>query len=113
MVKRPRQGDIIYVNFDPSAGAEIRKRRPAIVISNDELANTSPFVWVVPISHGSFDGKDYPLHTSLDERTSINGVVYVEQIKALDYKKRKWSFVEKLPQDLLVEIKNKTKLVVL
>lgn len=53
MVEYPQSGSIIYINFDPSIGAEIQKRRPAVVISNDILAKTSPFAWVVPISHDS------------------------------------------------------------
>lgn len=56
-----KRGSIIYINFDPSAGAEIQKRRPAVVVNNDILSETSPFAWVVPISHGTFNGEDYPL----------------------------------------------------
>ena len=36
---------IIYIDFDPSAGAEIQKRRPAVVVSTDILSETSPFAW--------------------------------------------------------------------
>ena len=54
MVDYPQRGSIIYIDFDPSISAEIQKRRPAVVISNDILAKTFPFAWVVPISHGSF-----------------------------------------------------------
>ncbi|WP_366522824.1 type II toxin-antitoxin system PemK/MazF family toxin [uncultured Planococcus sp.] len=32
----PAQGDLVYLNFDPSTGMEIQKRRPAIVLSNTE-----------------------------------------------------------------------------
>jgi mRNA-degrading endonuclease toxin of MazEF toxin-antitoxin module len=32
MVDYPQRGSIIYIDFDPSVGAEIRKRRPAVVI---------------------------------------------------------------------------------
>ena len=53
MVEYPQSGSIIYINFDPSIGAEIQKRRPAVVISNDILAKTSPFAWVVPICKDS------------------------------------------------------------
>ena len=73
MVKIPTSGNIIYINFDPSTGAEIQKRRPAAVVSNDILMKTSPFVWVVPISHGSFNGESYPLHVHLDSRTKSDG----------------------------------------
>ena len=64
-----KRGSIIYVNFDPSVGEEIQKRRPAVVVSNDILWETSLFAWVVPISHGTFNCEDYPLHVQLDNRT--------------------------------------------
>lgn len=111
MVKYPETGSIIYINFDPSVGAEIQKRRPAVVISNNLLAKTSPFAWVVPISHGSFNGEDYPLHVQLDDRTQIDGTIYVEQIKSFDLKHRKWEFVEMLPADIFDEVRKKAKLV--
>ncbi|MEE6683602.1 type II toxin-antitoxin system PemK/MazF family toxin [Limosilactobacillus reuteri] len=57
------------MNFDPSAGAEIQKSRPAVVVSNDTLSETSPFASVVSISHGTFNDEDYPLHVQLDNRT--------------------------------------------
>jgi len=55
-----KRGSIIYINFDPSAGAEIQKRRPAVVVNNDILSETSPFAWVVPISHGILMVKTIP-----------------------------------------------------
>lgn len=112
MVKKPKSGSIIYINFDPSVGAEIQKRRPAVVISNDILADTSPFVWVVPISHGHFNGESYPLHVGLDNRTKTEGTIYVEQMKSFDYRKRNWQFEEMLPADLFEETKKKARLVI-
>lgn len=106
------RGDIIYINFDPSAGSEIQKRRPAVVVSNELLMQTSPFVWVAPISHGAFDGPDYPLHVQLDRRTKTTGTVYAEQLKSFDFNQRNWKFVEKIPADLLAEISQKINLVV-
>nr|WP_020088283.1 type II toxin-antitoxin system PemK/MazF family toxin [Levilactobacillus parabrevis] len=29
----PAQGDVVYINFDPSIGHEIKKRRPGLVVS--------------------------------------------------------------------------------
>ena len=55
MVNMPKNGEIIYIDFDPSAGAEIQKRRPAAVVSNNQLMATFPFE-VVSISHGKFNG---------------------------------------------------------
>lgn len=112
MVAIPKNGEIIYIDFDPSAGAEIQKRRPAVVVSNNQLMATSPFVWVVPISHGKFNGEDYPLHVHLDQRTKIGGVIYIEQLKSFDYLRRDWQFVEQLPTDLRAEVQTKIQLVV-
>ncbi|PTM23665.1 type II toxin-antitoxin system PemK/MazF family toxin [Lactobacillus sp. PFC-70] len=112
MVDIPKNGDIIYIDFDPSARVEIQKRRPAVVVSNNQLMMTSPFVWVVPISHGKFNGQDYPLHVSLDKRTKIDGTVYTEQLKSFDDVQRDWQFVERLPKDLKEEIQNKIRLVI-
>lgn len=107
----PQSGSIIYIDFDPSIGLEIQKRCPAVIISNDMLAKTSPFAWVVPISHGSFNGADYPLHVQLDERTKIDRTVYVEQVKSFDFSHRKWQFVETLPIDIFDEIRQKARLI--
>lgn len=33
----PEQGDIVWLDFDPSSGKEIIKRRPAFVISQKKI----------------------------------------------------------------------------
>ena len=112
MVEKLTQGSIIYIDFDPSVGSEVQKRRPAVVVSNDLLIETSPFAWVVPISQGNFDGQDYPLHVHLDKRTQIRGTIYLEQLKSFDFRQRHWQFVEMLPADLFAEVMQKIRLVV-
>jgi mRNA interferase MazF len=40
----PRRGEVWWVAFDPAIGGEIRKTRPAIIISNDlQTANSTGF----------------------------------------------------------------------
>lgn len=111
MVKKLKQGSIIYIDFDPSIGSEIQKRRPAVVVSNDLLAETSPFAWVVPISHSHFNGPDYPLHVRLDGRTQVSGTIYVKQLRSFDFRQRKWQFVESCPTDIFEEVIQKVSLV--
>ena len=50
----PRRGDIYIVNFDPTIGAEIKKTRPAVVISSDAVGRL-PIKLVAPVT----DWKDY------------------------------------------------------
>ncbi|MGH7884536.1 MAG: type II toxin-antitoxin system PemK/MazF family toxin [Thermodesulfobacteriota bacterium] len=43
-----RRGEIWWVNFDPSIGSEIKKTRPAVIISNDISNRYSMRVQVIP-----------------------------------------------------------------
>jgi mRNA interferase MazF len=50
-VKRPpRRGDVYWVNLDPVIGTEIRKTRPAVIVSNDSCNRYGTRVVVLPIT---------------------------------------------------------------
>ena len=53
-----RRGEVWWVNFNPSIGGEIRKKRPAVIISNDASNNSLNRVQVIPLS--SKTEKIYP-----------------------------------------------------
>ncbi len=53
-----RRGEIWWVDFDPSIGGEIRKQRPAIVVSNDAANRFLNRLQVVPLT--SQTGRRYP-----------------------------------------------------
>jgi len=48
--KFPKRGEIFLVSLDPSIGSEIKKIRPALVISNDINNKLSPSVTVIPVT---------------------------------------------------------------
>jgi mRNA interferase MazF len=53
-----RRGEVWWVEFDPAVGSEIRKRRPAVIVSNDAANRNLARVVVVPVTSNT--GRQYP-----------------------------------------------------
>ncbi len=53
-----RRGEVWWVEFEPAVGSEIRKTRPAVIVSNDAANRNLARVVVVPLT--SSTGKVYP-----------------------------------------------------
>ena len=46
----PKRGDVFWVTLDPTVGSEIRKTRPAIIVSNDSCNAFGTRVIVMPLT---------------------------------------------------------------
>lgn len=75
----PQRGEIWLVNFDPTVGTEIRKTRPAIVISSD-AAGRLPIKLIAPIT----DWKDYFAPNFWHVRINPNANNGLTKVSAVD-----------------------------
>lgn len=94
---RPRRGDIYFVALDPTLGTEIRKTRPAVIVSNDSCNTHGTRVVVLPIT--SNVSSLYPGEAAIEMR-GRPGRALGDQIRSID-KTRLRSRVGRLSQDEL------------
>jgi mRNA interferase MazF len=82
----PHRGDIYLVNSDPTIGAGIKKRRPALIIQNDVGNQYSPITIVAAIS-SKFGLPAYPTEVIMEPKDSglpQNSAVVLNQIRSVD-----------------------------
>src|ERR1700722_7505251 len=97
----PEQGDIIWIDFDPSSGKEIMKRRPAYVLSRKAFNKHTELAIIAPITSKI---KGIKLEVILPDGLSTNGSILIYQLKALDFINRNAKFIEKTPELIIKEV---------
>ena len=91
VVAEPRRGDVFLIDLDPTRGGEIRKTRPCLVVSPDELNAHLRTVIVAPLTTGShtypyriacrFSGKS--AHVVADQVRTVDRERLVRRLGAL------------------------------
>ncbi len=74
------QYQVVIVNFDPTIGSEIKKTRPCVVISPDEMNKHLRTVIIAPLTSSS---KDYPTRIKVKFQGK-DGWVVIDQIRTID-----------------------------
>src|ERR1700726_1763005 len=97
----PGAGDIIWIDFDPQAGREQAKRRPALVLTEQSYNRASGLVVVCPLTSTR---KPYPfaLPVVVDK---IEGAVLVDHLKSMDWMARRATFHSKADPTMLKKVR--------
>lgn len=77
MVKR---GEVYWVNLDPTVGTEIRKTRPALIISPDDMNAALPRVIIAPLTS---KGQPLGCRPELEFKGKPTRIL-LDQIRAVD-----------------------------
>jgi len=72
--------DVYLANLDPTVGSEIKKNKPCLVISPDEMNSHIRTVIVAPMTTA---GKDYPTRISCTFKKK-KGQIVLDQIRTID-----------------------------
>jgi mRNA interferase MazF len=101
----PDRGDAIWLSFDPQAGREQARRRPALVLSPASHNAKAGLAVVCPITSKA---KGYPFETPLPSGLPIQGVVLSDRMRSLDWQARRaekiCDFTEAIVEDVTAKI---------
>ncbi len=103
MSYHPERGDVVWLDFDPQLGHEQAGKRPALVFSPVDYNQRVGLALIFPITSQT---KGYPFEVPI-QLSKIKGVVLSAQVKNLDWKARQIQFIEKAPQEILEEVREK------
>lgn len=75
-----KQYQVVLVNLDPTIGSEMKKTRPCVVISPDEMNKYLQTIIIAPITSIS---KSYPTRAVL-KNSKVKGWIVLDQIRTID-----------------------------
>lgn len=75
-----KQYELVLVNLDPTVGSEIKKTRPCVVISPNEMNKHLQTIVIAPLTSSS---KPYPTRVEV-KQTRTKGWIVLDQISTVD-----------------------------
>lgn len=104
----PKRGDIVWIDFDPSAGHEQAHHRPVLVLSPEPFNKQIQLALVAPIT-SRVRGHGFEVAVDTDK---TKGVVLCQQVKTIDHAARDVKYIEKAPVAVLNEVLAKVRVLV-
>jgi mRNA interferase MazF len=78
-----RQYKIVTVNLDPTIGSEIKKTRPCVIISPDEMNEHLSTLVIAPMTSNK---RKYPTRVKVNYEGKV-GMIVLDQIRTIDKKR--------------------------
>jgi len=103
----PKRGEIYWVNLEPTIGAETKKTRPGLVISNDIGNEVSKIVMVAPITSKNSNVYPFEVKMILERKHSK---VMLNQCRAID-KSRLLKKIDSVDNDTMKAVEEAIKIV--
>ena len=75
-----KQYQIVLVNLDPTIGSEMKKTRPCVIISPDEMNRYLQTIVIAPMTSSS---KPYPTRIEVKHKIA-KGWIVLDQIRTVD-----------------------------
>jgi len=91
----------VWLDFDPQLGHEQAGHRPALVISPGSYNERVGLALVCPITN---QAKGYPFEVALPPGIAITGVILADQLKSLDWRRRRAQFICAVPDAVVAEV---------
>ncbi len=97
----PERGDVVWLQFEPQAGAEQAGHRPALVVSPKAYNGKVGLALLCPVTS---QVKGYPFEVLFPSGSRVTGAVLADQIKSLDWRARKAKRFAVAPEEVLDEV---------
>lgn len=95
-----QQYQVVIVNLDPTVGSEIKKTRPCVIVSPDEMNKYLRTITIVPVTSQS---KVYPTRAEISFQGNQNWAI-IDQIRTIN-KSRIIKQAGRLSADEITQIK--------
>jgi len=95
------QYNIVLVNLDPTIGSEIKKTRPCVIISPNEMNKYLQTILIAPMTSQS---KHYPTRIEINHDNK-KGWIVLDQLRTID-KQRILKVLDKLSIKEIVKLKS-------
>ncbi len=100
----PDRGDVVWLEFNPQAGHEQAGHRPALVLSPKAYNRKVGLAIFCPLTS---QVKGYPFEVVMPDGATIAGAILADQVKSLDWRRRRARLISKIDKAVLEEVLGK------